>query len=266
VRLGVACLACLLVLAAPRGVHAQSQTALPLQGAVSDYAGVIDTSTRAQIADLSTRLHDATGDWLAVATVKTVAPFADARSYAVKMFENGGRGLGEAKSDNGILILLAVQERQVRIEVGYALEEYVTDGFAGETSRDVMVPYFKQGDYGGGLLAGAQTIAARLAEKRGVKIPGVAAPASGDHRGAGFVLPIWLIILVIFLIARNSRRRPRGPWGGGPWSGWSSGIGGFGGGFGGGYGGGGSSGGGFGGGFGGFGGGSSGGGGGGASW
>ena len=175
-RLGVACLACLLVLAAPRGVHAQQQTALPLQGAVSDYAGVIDTSTRAQITDLSTRLHEATGDWLAVATVKTVAPFADARSYAVKMFENGGRGLGEAKSDNGILILLAVQERQVRIEVGYALEEYVTDGFSGDTSRDVMVPYFKQGDYAGGLLAGAQAVAARLAEKRGVKIPGVAAP------------------------------------------------------------------------------------------
>ena len=73
----------------------------------------------------------------------------------------------------------------MRIEVGYALEEYVTDGFSGETSRDVMVPYFKQGDYGGGLLAGAQAVAARLAEKRGVKIPGVAAPASGGRRGAG---------------------------------------------------------------------------------
>jgi uncharacterized protein len=255
------------VLAAPRGAHAQSQNTLPLQGAVSDYAGVIDTSTSAQITDLSTRLHQATGDWLAVATVKTVAPFADAQSYAVKMFQNGGRGLGEGKSDNGILILLAVQERQVRIEVGYGLEEYVTDGFSGETSRNVMVPYFKQQDYGGGLLAGAQAVAARIAEKRGVQIPGVAAPASRGNRGAGFVVPIWLIILVIFLIARNSgRRRPRGPWGGGPWSGWSSGVGGFGAGFGGGFGGGGSSGGGFGGGFGGFGGGSSGGGGGGASW
>src|SRR4029079_14383929 len=163
----------------------QQQPALPLQGAVSDYAGVIDTSTRAQITDLSTRLHESTADWLAVATVKTVAPFADARSYDVKMFENGGRGLGEAKSDNGILILLAVQERQVRIEVGYALEGYVTDGFSGETSRDVMVPYFKQGDYGGGLLAGAQAVAARLAEKRGGKISGGAAPASTGPPGAG---------------------------------------------------------------------------------
>ena len=64
-----------------------------------------------------------------------------------------------------------------------------------------MVPDFKQGDYGGGLLAGARRVVARLAEKRGVKIPGVAAPASGGRRGAGARCRSWLIILVIFLIA-----------------------------------------------------------------
>ena len=72
---------------------------------------------------------------LVVATVKTYQPWADIQSYAVKMFENGGRGIGhrtEGKSDNGVLMLLAVDDRRVRIEVGYGLEQYITDGFAGE--------------------------------------------------------------------------------------------------------------------------------------
>ena len=113
---------------------------------------------------------------LVVATVKTYQPWPDIQSYAVKMFENGGRGIGkrkEGKSDNGMLVLLAVDDRRVRIEVGYGLEPFITDGFAGQVSREAMVPFFKQGDYGGGLRAGAEQVAARLAEARGTTLPGV---------------------------------------------------------------------------------------------
>ncbi len=67
------------------------------------------------------------------------------QSYATQMFENGGRGIGEKGKDNGLLVLLAVDDRQVWIEVGYDLEGVVTDGFAGETSRQVMAPVFPSG-------------------------------------------------------------------------------------------------------------------------
>jgi uncharacterized protein len=185
------------------------------------------------------------------------------------MFENHGRGIGERGRDNGLLIVMAIKDRMVRVEVGYELEGFITDGFAGETRRDVMAPSFRRGEYGEGLLAGTQRIVSRIAEGRNVTLQGVrpverrAARRTGS--GGSHMVALIVLILIINLIAgRMGRRRGfRGGWGGG--GGWSSGVGPFGGGFGGGFGRGGGFGGGFGG-FGGFGGGRSGGGGAGGSW
>ncbi len=111
-----------------------------------------------------------------VATVDTFKPYADIREYAVKMFENRGRGIGQRGKDNGLLVLLAVNDRQVWTEVGYDLEEFITDGFAGETARELMVPEFRRGNYGAGLLAGVSRIISRIAERRNVTLQGVPPP------------------------------------------------------------------------------------------
>jgi uncharacterized protein len=210
----------------------------------------------------------ASGDVVVVATVRTFKPYADIEEYAVKMFENGGRGIGAKGKDNGLLIVVAVDDRRVKIEVGYDLEQFITDGFAGETIRDVMTPQFRNGNYGAGLLAGTTRIINRIAESRGVTLQDVPRETA-DRRSTGTNFPWWIILLIIFAILSSRRRRRRRTWGGGPWSGWNSGIGPFGGGsgFGGGFGGfGGGGGGGGGGGFGGFGGGRSGGGGASGGW
>ena len=75
---------------------------------------------------------------MVVATIDTFAPYADIRAYAVRMFENRGRGIGAKGKDNGLLILLAVKDRGVWVEVGYDVEPFITDGFSGEVSRDDM--------------------------------------------------------------------------------------------------------------------------------
>jgi uncharacterized protein len=247
-----------------------------LTAPVNDFARVLDQSSAAVLDQRIRGLLKASGDVIVVATVDTVAPYGDIREYAVKMFENRGRGIGGAKQDAGVLVLLAVKDRQVRIETGYGLEEFITDGFAGETSRR-MAPYFREGRYGEGLVAGVDRVARRIEEARGIT-PATPAPAEPEQRRSdrsGGSLPGSLIMLVVFVglptmfallnAATRSRRRRRYPWwAAGPWSGWNSGVGPFGrgrGGFGGGFGGFGG-----GGGFGGFGGGMSGGGGGGASW
>jgi uncharacterized protein len=238
---------------------------------VNDFAGVVDSNSASQIDSLIRSLQQASGDVVVVATVDTFQPYGDIREYATKMFENHGRGLGEKGKDNGLLVLLAVKDRQVWVEVGYDLEEFITDGFAGELSRKVMVPEFRRGAYGAGLLAGVSRIASRIAERRNVTLQGAPPPASPRHEdevgfGASGVLVFIVLIILLNLIGRTRRRRRRF-WGGPPWSGWNSGVGPFGGGsFGGGGFGGGFGGFGGGGGFGGFGGGRSGGGGGGGSW
>ena len=239
---------------------------------INDFAHLVDpasTSARA-IEDMIRALQAKTGDVVVVATVPTIEPYGDINEYAVKLFENHGRGIGQKGKDNGLLIVAAVKERHIKIEVGYDLEQFVTDGYAGETSR-MMAPDFAGGRYGEGLRLGVERIVARIAAGRGVTLDGVRvqpAPRVRDTAPPSLSAIFWIFIaiLIISRIAGGPGRRRRF-WGGGPWSGWSSGVGPFGGGWsGGGFGGGGSGGGGFGGGFGGFGGGRSGGGGGGASW
>ena len=266
-RAAVLCLTVLL-LSAP----AQAQQPPELTGPVNDFARVLDSSATAALEDIIRKLQAASGDVIVVATVKTFQPAADIRVYANEMFENHGKGIGQKARDNGMLVLLAVDDREVWAEVGYDLESIITDGFAGQTSRQTMVPFFKQGDYGGGLVAGVRVFAERIAAARGVTLEGLPAEQPAAPPSGGGFPPVFLLILLVVIInvvrgimnvltgGRRGRRR-RGRWG--------STVGPFGAGYGGwhmGGGGGWSGGGGFGGGFGGFGGGSSGGGGGGASW
>jgi uncharacterized protein len=255
-------------------VAAAAQEAPPLLTApVNDFGHVIDAESAAELDRRIRALQNATGDTVVIATVPTFKPYGDIREYATKMFENGGRGIGEKGKDNGLLIVLAIDDRQIKIEPGYALEEFITDGFAGETIRNVIAPEFRQGHYGLGLLAGTTRIINRIAERRGVTLTDVPQQQVSARPEAPH-LPLSVIILVILVLIILSRsgggpRRRRRYWGGGPWSGWNSGVGPFGsGGFGGGFGGfgGGFGGGGGGGGFGGFGGGRSGGGGASGSW
>jgi uncharacterized protein len=237
---------------------------------VNDFASIIDPASSARMDRTIRALEAKTGDVITVVTIPDVGEYADIQEYAVDLFANRGRGIGQRDKDNGLLVLLASKDRRIWIEVGYGLEGAITDGYAGETSRDVMVPFFKQGQYGAGLAAGVERLAQRIAEDRGVTLDGTA-PAPRPRRASrpeGIPLPIliFLFFIVLKLIASRRRRRGQGRhWTRGPWSDWSGGVGPFGGTFGGwGGGGGGFSGGG--GGFGGFGGGRSGGGGGGASW
>jgi uncharacterized protein len=249
----------------------QSPAARPLPdltAPVNDFAKVVDADSARAMDRMIRTLQAATGDIVIVETVPTIEPYGDIREYAVKQFANNGKGIGQKGKNNGLLILLALKERRVWIEVGYDLEQFVTDGFAGETSREVMSPLFRQGQYGRGLAAGAERIIGRIAQGRGVTLDGVRVPRQTPRRTTSSI-PGWLpfaIFIAVLIISRlgGGGGRRTGFWGRGGWSG----VGPFGGGFGGGFGGfgGGGGGGGFGGGFGGFGGGSSGGGGGGSSW
>ena len=271
--LGVLRVLCgLIVFVLLAGASGAQQLPPELTQPVNDFADVIDSESEAAMDSLIRSLQQASGDVIVVAAIDTFAPYGDIREYAVKMFENRGRGIGQKGRDNGLLILLAVDDRQVWVEVGYDLEEFITDGFAGETSRQYMAPEFRRGEYGRGLLAGLSRIADRVAERRGVTLQGVPRETrrrdDDDEGGGSIIFGLFVLFIVLNAIAASTRRRRRHRWGAAPWI-WNSGVGPFGGGFGGGSGrrggfGGGF--GGFGGGFGGFGGGRSGGGGGGASW
>jgi uncharacterized protein len=242
------------------------------QGYVTDLAQVINPATRNKIEMLGTELQQKTGAQIAVVTVNSLEG-QTREDYAADLYKH--LGIGAKGKDNGVLILIAPEDRQYKIEVGYGLEPVINDARAGDVGRD-MVPDLRKGDYSAAALVGATGAAQFIAADAGVQLTGV---PQRSARPPTKEAPWWLawvifggIFLIIRALSRAGRGGGRGSGGGGgmgsalPWMLLGSGMGrggSWGGGFGGSSGG---WGGGGGGGFGGFGGGSSGGGGAGGSW
>jgi uncharacterized protein len=250
--------------------RAGTEAAIPEPvGFVNDHAGKLDEPTRARLEAFLDQLKRKTGAEFAVLIMPSTAPW-DPSEYKVQVFQRWG--LGRKGVDDGLLMLVAIEEREVRFETGYGLEGTLPDGLQSRIFRNEMAPHFRAGDWAGGVTAGVLACATRIAAEKGVTLEwdGRELRYRGDGDGSRWPLPMILalfIIAMVLLIVISSRMgggRPGGGWR--PRGGWFIGPGSFGGGLGGlgGFGGGG---GGFGGGsFGGFGGGSSGGGGGGGRW
>jgi uncharacterized protein len=159
-------------------------------GFVNDYAGILSGADKSKLEEISMTLKAKTGAELAVAIVKTAEPL-DTKTYAVKLFEKWK--IGEKGKDNGILILLAMEEKRIEIEVGYGLEGVVPDAKAGEILDRYAVPYFKQGKYGEGLYQTALALSQRIAKEPGAE-PHPPSVQMGEIRYDT------LIILVIILL------------------------------------------------------------------
>jgi uncharacterized protein len=216
------------------------------EGFVSDLAGIMDAQTKESISAVLSELESKTSCEIAVVTVKTIGNDT-IENAAVTLFKEWG--IGKKGQDNGVLILVAVDDRKVKIEVGYGLEGVLPDGLCGQILDDYVVPEFKNGNYPSGISRGAFAVASVIAKDKGVTLTGSMPVSTAPKRSTNPVIIFYIIILIFTFVSSIIRALRRGKGGR------------YGGGFGGGYMGGGYSGGGSGGGFGGFGGGFSGGGG-----
>lgn len=222
---------------------------------VNDFAGFLSADENNELERKLVAYDDSTSTQIAVVGISNLNG-ADKAQYATELFEKWG--VGRAKNDNGVLILISKEDRQVFIATGRGVEEYLPDAICKRIVTNKIVPYFKEGDFYGGLNAAIDEMMARLSGTFVNDEP------RGDKRG----VPMWVIVLVIIIVFIVLPMLFGGgggggtTFGGGGYRSWGGGFGGFGGGFGGGSWGGGGGGGGFGG----FGGGSSGGGGAGGSW
>ena len=131
---------------------------------VVDTAGIVSAKNRAQIEKIGEDLREKTKAEIVVVTVATLGD-ADIESYANKLFRSWG--IGDAKQSNGVLLLIAKDDRKFRIEVGYGLEGEITDGRAGEI-LDKMKPYFRDEKYSEGVLNAYQKLAAYAYRAAGV--------------------------------------------------------------------------------------------------
>jgi uncharacterized protein len=169
-------------------------------GFVNDFTGTIDPATKAKMAALCRDLEAKTSAELAIAVVKTVSPL-DTKTYAVKLFEKWK--IGKKGKDNGLLVLLALDERRVEIEVGYGLEGVINDAKAGEILDKYGVPYFKEGQFGAGLYNTAAALSEQIATAADQELGDQYRPSGGtkDNWGANdTVLSTAVIMIAIFSI------------------------------------------------------------------
>lgn len=129
------------------------------QGFVSDFANVLEPADKsaleAKLQDFSAK----TGNEVSVVTVKNLGGDT-IENYAVELFQTWG--IGKKGKDNGALLLVALEDKEVRIEVGYGLEGDLPDATANRIIQKVAIPAFKNGDYSGGIIQSADAIISTL--------------------------------------------------------------------------------------------------------
>lgn len=160
---------------------------------VSDLAGVIPNTTERRVDEALSRYERETGSQVVVLTIDSLEGEAlEDYSYRVAS-ENG---IGREGVDDGVLLLVAVGDRKLRIEVGYGLEGELTDLEAGRIIRNVITPRFKQGDFGGGVEEGVSAILGTLRDEPGA-VPDEPVPAPG---GGGSPFENWMSRLIFFVV------------------------------------------------------------------
>ena len=223
-----------------------------LTGPVVDEAGIIDSRT-AQVLENGIRgLATSGGTQIQVLTVPSLGGL-EIEQASIKVTD--AWKLGGAKTDNGVLLLIAPNERKVRIEVGQGLEGSLTDAFSNRIIRDTITPAFRKGDFSGGILQGVSEIISKTDPTVDQRSLFGERQERAVSRGGRSSSSLWIkiffgILLLMFIFGgRGGGRRSRvSPWAagglgyalgrssGGGWGG-GGGFGGGGGGWGGGGGG-----------------------------
>jgi len=218
-------------------------------GYVNDFAHVLDANTVAQIENIAQQVDEKGKAQIALVTVPSLEG-SDIESYAVKLYKTWG--IGYKGTDHGVLILLAVQDRRYRTEVGYGLEPILPDGKVGGFWREA-IPNLKAADYSGAILLVTTRIADVIAKDAGFEIStdrtNLAPVAREPAPLSKGTIIFWIIVAIIvlatpfgrallwgLLLSGSMGRRggyggsSGGGWGGGGFGGGGGGFGGFGGG------------------------------------
>jgi uncharacterized protein len=185
-------------------------------GPVYDGANIISDGEEALLGARLSDYNRTTGRALVVATVPDLGG-ETIEAYAETLF-NDEWGIGGAASDQGLLLLVAPNERKVRIEVGYGLHQYVTDILSGRIIRDDITPRFREGDFGGGINAGIDRLIEQLdrdpADAQAVAEAAAAAERERSDGGFPFGVLLWIGVIVFFVLlpalGRVRGRRYRG--------------------------------------------------------
>jgi uncharacterized protein len=178
----------------------------PLTGRVVDQADVIPPSTKSAIESKLRDLEDKSGIQLVVASVNSLDGL-DVETYANGLFRTWK--LGETKKNNGVLFLVAPNERKMRIEVGYGLEGTLTDALSKIILTSAVAPRFKARDYGAGIERGVEGIIEVLSGDSTEWTKRARGPQSTTFDELSPLIFFALFLFIVVWMARSARGRQR---------------------------------------------------------
>ncbi|TGX53381.1 TPM domain-containing protein [Sphingomonas gei] len=213
-----------LLLLLPLAAQAQPNFPKRDREPVVDAAKLLDPAQKAEITALAEDINKSTTRQFVVATIPDLQGY-DIADYGYQLLRTWG--IGQKEANNGIILIVAPNERKVRIEVGYGLEPIMTDAMSSTIINQTILPRFKAGDMPGGIVAGARAIGEQMklpleaAEARAKAAADKASASRTQTKRSGGGFPIalvfWGIIFLFVLLPMFARgfggRRRKGPWG-----------------------------------------------------
>jgi uncharacterized protein len=165
-------------------------------GYVNDFVDVIPAGEQASLENSLATFNQKTGGEITVAVVSALGG-DDIESYANTLFREWG--VGSKEDDTGILLVVAIEDREVRIEVGYGYEGAVPDAYASRIIRDDIIPRFQDDDYPGGITAGVASLITLIQDPESVPPPGEPSLSFEDWATLGgllFIAASWLFAIM----------------------------------------------------------------------
>nr|MDQ3074643.1 TPM domain-containing protein [Pseudomonadota bacterium] len=204
-------LAALWLAALVTAMPAAAQTFPKLTGRVVDAANLLDPAQEAALDTKLAGVEQRSGRQLVVATV----PSLEGRTIEDYGYRLGRAwGIGDDQKDDGTLLIVAPNERKVRIETGYGARVFLTDAVSSVIIRNSILPRFKANDYPGGIAAGTDAITSMLdlppaeAARRAKEI-GAAEAQRGSRQGVN-PFPVFLMVILFFVFISSIARRAGG--------------------------------------------------------
>ncbi len=176
---------------------------VPFKNYINDYVGVVPDNTEQQLNSLLKELERKTGAQIAVVVIPSTEGVAPA-DYAVEFGQKWG--VGKKEKDNGIIFLVAVEDRKMFIATGYGVEGILPDGKVGRIRDQDITPFFRKGEMATGIVNGTLRLAQEIAQAQGLSLKDLApgqslAPKPTRSRGRsrrGFPLLLFLFLPLLF--------------------------------------------------------------------
>jgi uncharacterized protein len=175
------------------------------QGLINDFADIIPPAYEERMNSLARAVLEKADATLTVVTLKDIGG-TNIDEFTNRLYEKWG--VGKKGEDRGAMILVALKERRIRIEIGYGLEGIIPDGLAGQIRDQLIVPYLKRDEFGPGLINGLSALAGIIAKDRGLELagkPAVPQAATSKRSRTYGLLPLLFLLFIFFLLSRSGR-------------------------------------------------------------